>query len=172
MARGCSENGVSRRGFLAAVGSGAGVVLSGCGGVTSYEFGVDPVVLAGDARERLAYRERSRGSAVAERSRSVRGVEVTATVESHVAVYEPTDGAPARAATPTVGAVSTPAASIRGRSFNPLAQLSLAGLLTGEAGVRVLRRAGLNEVGHRRDRVRWRRGPTAAPAPVSGTRPD
>jgi hypothetical protein len=153
----------SRRRVLQTAGGITAFWLAGCSSVTNYEFIADPAVLPSGARERLGYRERLREAVVAERSRSVGGVEVAAVVESHVAVYEPAgerEGKGGTAAAPLVGAASTPAATVRGQSFNPLARLSLSNFVASEAGQRFLRRAGLDEVGHPRNRVRWARGPT------------
>jgi len=119
------------------------------------------VVLPEATLQTLGYRVRQRGPVVSEQSRTVAGREITASVESHLAVYGPADGALATTATaPTVGVASTPRAVAMGRSFNPLARLSVANLLTSAAGTAVLRDIGLDEVGHARSRLRWRRGPT------------
>lgn len=119
----------------------------------------------------MGYEETLREPVVAERSREVAGVEVQATVESHVAVYEAVtgsesgsttpagDGDAPTASTPSVGVASTPRATVSGRSFNPLARLSLANLVTSDAGNEFLRRVGLDRVGVPRERVRWERGP-------------
>lgn len=189
---------LSRRRLLATTGAVAATAgLAGCGGVTDYEFSADPVAVPPDEREELGYVEAVREPLVAERSGEVGGVEVEATVESRVAVYEPaaaddTDGKGERegegkgkredegagegdderdgegegegegsiAAAPNVGAVSTPPASVMGRSFNPLARLSLVNLITSQAGSGFLQRAGLDEIGHSRSAVAWDRGPT------------
>lgn len=119
----------------------------------------------------MGYGETLREPVVAERSREVAGVQIQATVESHVAIYEAVtgsasgsttpagDGAGPTAATPSVGVASTPRATVSGRSFNPLARLSLANLVTSDAGNEFLRRVGLDRVGVPRERVRWERGP-------------
>lgn len=117
----------------------------------------------------MGYEETLREPVVTERSREVAGVDVQATVESHVAIYEPAtaagsttptgDGGGPTATTPSIGVVSTPRATVSGRSFNPLARLSLANLVTSDAGNEFLRRVGLDRVGVPRQRVRWERGP-------------
>lgn len=152
---------LTRRRLLRAGGGVTAAGLAGCGTVTSYEFSADPAVLPGDARDRLDYRQALLEPVVEEHSRTVDGVEVDVVVESYVAVYR---GANAEvrgtAAAPTVGAASTPEASVREESFNPLARRSPAELLTGDAGTRILARVGLDEVGHERADLRWARGPT------------
>lgn len=150
-----------RRLLLTAGGIAAAASLAGCSSVTDYEFTADPVVLPGEARTDLNYETVREEPVVVERSRTVGGLVINATVASRVAVYASTaDREHATAEAPSVGAVSTPKASVMGRSFNPLARLSLSNLLTSETGTRVLERAGLEVVGHSRTGVGWRRGPT------------
>lgn len=166
----------TRRRLLATAGAVATAAgLAGCGTVSDYEFAADPVVLPAEERESLDYVETLREPIVDRRSGEVGGVDVEVTVESRLAVYEPAvagdrsadgsagasrDGAGGPAATvPNVGALSTPRASVMGRSFNPLARLSLGDLLADEAGSGVLARVGLGAVGHDRSTVAWARGP-------------
>lgn len=153
----------SRRRFLVAGGAAALTTgLAGCTEqVTDYEFRADQVVLSEAVRASLDYELLDSHSVTTERSRTVSGVDVTATVESQVTVYgtgQLGDGTPAR---PDLGVLSTPAASVMGRSFNPLAAQSLATLLDSAAGRAFLRRAGLNDVGAdgEPERIRWERGP-------------
>jgi len=166
------QDGLSRRRFLRGVaGVGASAAVAGCGAITTYEFSTEPVVLPERSRTRMGYEETLREPVVAERSREVAGVEVEATVESHVAIYETVtgsesgrtpqadDGDGPTASTPSVGVASTPRATVSGRSFNPLARLSLANLVTSDAGNAFRRRVGLDRVGVPRERVRWERGP-------------
>jgi hypothetical protein len=157
---GGASRGPTRRDLLRAV-SVALVALSGCGRVTRYEFSATPVGLRRDVRAALGYELIRHGSVVAERSRTVGGVDVTTTVESHLTAYRAPDGDErARATPPILGAISTPEAVVMGRPFNPLASLSIPNLLTSKAGARFLRGAGVDRVGHDRSRVRWERGPT------------
>ena len=164
------DEALSRRGLLLAVaGVGTATTLAGCGAISTYEFGAAPVVLPRRSRRRLGFEETLREPVTDERSRIVGGVQVQATVESHVAVYEPTlrtgrgdsPGSDGRrgAVTPSVGVVSTPRAAVLGRSFNPLARLSLPNLLTSDVAGGFLRRAGLDRVGEPREKVWWERGP-------------
>lgn len=146
--------------------------LAGCGSVSDYRFSARPVVVPPAARAELGLEPELRESMVAERSGEVGGADVDVTVESRMAVYESVAGEPPEtdgpgvdpvagptADRPTVGVVSTPRATVLGRSFNPLARLSLSTLLASEAGEAVLRRADLDEVGAPRRTVRWERGP-------------
>lgn len=153
------EGVLSRRALLGMVGSGMVSVVSGCGTVEHYEFVTDPVVLPVDARRSLGYAEVLVETITNRTSRTVGGVDVEATVESEVAVYEAVGEDGPTVVAPSVGVVSTPDASVAGRSFNPLAHLSVSALLTSQYGNAFLRRAGLNRVGHDRDTVVWERGP-------------
>lgn len=147
--------------MLRAVGGVAGAVaLAGCGSVDRYEFSARPVEIPPSRRRDLGYAQTGSETVVVERTRTVGGVEVTATVESHVAAYEPASGPAGTPDAPTIGTASTPPATVMGRSFNPLARLSLGNLLTSERGLRFLERAGIDAVGHDRRTVRWERGPT------------
>lgn len=159
---GGDATGPSRRRLLRTAGAAvAATGLAGCGGVTGYEFTTTPVVLQGDARESLGYETVYRTPVVVERSRTVGGVDVDVTVESHVAAYgTPTVPDRGTAAAPTVGAVSTPNAVVMERSFNPLTRLSLPNLITSESGAEVFARLGLDELGGTGGRAHWQRGPT------------
>gem|GEM_PF-3927124 len=151
-------------------GLGSVATLAGCGSIRTYEFTAQPVVLPPRPRNRLGFEEVRREPVTVAQSRDVGGVQVRATVESHVAIYQataPSGGAsdsrgdsPLSAAAPNVGVVSTPSASVLGRSFNPLAHRSLPNLITSDVGNEFLRRAGLDQVGSPRERIRWERGPT------------
>ncbi len=142
---------VSRRRVLRATAVAAAAGIAGCGAVDRYEFDAAPVVVPPGARDRLGYRERLREPLVVERAATVGGTEVSVTVESPVAVYETT--AP-HAAEPVLGVASTPRASVRGRSLNPLARRSLSQVLDGEAGGRLLDRVDVD------GGVDWARPPT------------
>ena len=148
---------VSRRLLLRATAVAAVVGLAGCGTVDNYEFSADPVVLPAPARDRLGYRERLREPLVLQRSAAVAGTDVTVTVESPVAVYETTPGV--TPADPVLGVASTPPASIRDRSLNPLARRSRSGVLASEAGGRLLDRLDVGGDGASGG-VGWRRPPT------------
>lgn len=152
----------SRRRLLGTVGATMlATGLAGCGSVTTYEFGATPVVLGDDAREELGYVTVRREPVIVERSRTVGGVDMDVTVESPVAVYgTPAETERATAAAPTVGAVSTPNATVMDRSFNPLVRLSLPNLITSESGTRVLARLGLDVIGAMGERMHWKHGPT------------
>jgi len=153
--------GCSRRQLLGGIlATAATAGLAGCAEATSYEFRATPVVLGSDARAALDYATLDRERVVTERSREVGGVDLTVTVENHTAVYGASGEPGGSAEAPTVGAVSTPRATVMGRSFNPLARLSLANLLTSDAGTRFLVRTGLDDVGSGSKTVRWVRGPT------------
>lgn len=147
----------SRRRFLLAAGTMAGAVgLAGCSSVTNYEFSAKPVVLPDSVRSNMGYETLHSKPVVKEQSRTIGGVEVNVTVESHVTVYGAAEEAErGTASVPTIGVASTPKASVMGRSFNPLARLSLANLLTSSAGTKFLQQAGVNEVGHNRPKIHW-----------------
>jgi len=149
----------SRRELLG-VAPAVSVLLAGCGRVTRYEFSATPVALAREARGTLGYETTRHEPVRTERSRTVGGVDVTVAVESHLTAYRrPDSDGRARTTPPVLGVISTPGAVVMGRTFNPLARLSIPNLLTSEAGVRFLRRAGVDRVGHDRPRIRWERGP-------------
>lgn len=157
-----SLEGWSRRRFLLAAGSTAGAAgLSGCSSVTNYEFSAKPVVLPEDARANMGYETLRQTPVVRERSKPIGGVEVNVTVTDHISVYGATKvGERGTVTAPLIGVASTPKASVRGRSFNPLTRLSLANLLTSEAGTSFLQQIGVDEIGHSRSKIRWERGPT------------
>lgn len=150
--------GRSRRGFLRTAGVVAATVgAAGCGRVGRYEFHATPVVLPPRRRRQLGY-EAVRGDVLAtEHTGRAGGGAVVATVETEVRVYESTERRLGGVA--SVGVASTPAAVVGGRPLNPLADQSLGDLLTSDAGVAFLERAGLRHVGHRRPAVRWARDP-------------
>lgn len=152
----------TRRQLLSTAGAVVATAgLAGCGGtVTNYEFSATPVVLPPEAGEVPEYELLDSQSLTKKRSRTIGGVTVTATVESQLAVYGDDRIGDATAARPNLGVVSTPEASVAGRSFNPLAGRSLPNLLTSEIGTSLLQRVGLDRLGHPRDRIRWERGPT------------
>jgi hypothetical protein len=157
-AGGTPAAGRTRRAFVRGLGA-LTVLGSGCSALTSYEFAAPPVVLPPDARRLLGYGDAGQGTHTVERTREVGGTEVTATIESAISVYRP-EGAtgPPTAPAPTVGVVSTPRARLQGRAFNPLTRLSLANLLTSDAGTRFLRRADLDRLANP-GAVTWVRGP-------------
>lgn len=128
----------------------------GCSRVTEYEFQATAVELPEPDREELAYEERNRTSWTSERSRTVRGVEIKASIESHVTVYDARED---DVTLPVIAVLSTPRASVGGRAMNPLVRRSLEDLLTSAAADQFLGRAGLDGVGGGAD-VAWERGPT------------
>jgi hypothetical protein len=149
----------TRRAFLRTVGGVAGVVgLAGCGRVDRYEFRAKPVVLPPEKRRHLGYEEVRRDALRTEHTGTVSGVAVAATVETEVAVYE-TGGPPVDGET-SVGVASTPVATVRDRSLNPLASRPLGALLTGDAGRAFLARAGLDGLDSGPGPPDWKRGPT------------
>lgn len=146
-----------RRRLLSAAGVAVAGGLAGCSRISSYTFEAEPVVVPEDARGSLGLAETVRRSVTREHRRDVEGVTVTATVTSHVAVYEATSGGPWPGASAGVGVLSTPAARLMGRSLNPLSGIPLRDLLTDPRAEPVLGQSGLVEEGP----VEWRRGPTA-----------
>lgn len=153
--------GYTRRRLLAMGATAAVAGLAGCGSVDTYEFSARPVILPAGIREALGYETLTREQIVETRSRTIGGVEVTATVENHVRVYgSPDDSERGTAAAPIVGITSTPSATVMGRSFNPIAQRSLASLLTSQEGLAFLQQAGLDRIKRAQAPVRWKRGPT------------
>lgn len=146
---------MSRRGLVVVLTGLAGVGLAGCSRVTEYEFQADEVEIPEGERGEVAYGERNRTSWTAERSRTVRGVEIEASIESHVTVYEAID----EVTPPVIAALSTPRAAVAGRAMNPLVRRSLEDLLTSAAAEQFLGQAGLGDVGSGSDGS-WERGPT------------
>lgn len=95
--------------------------------------------LGEEARAALGDVVLRREPVVAERSRTVGGGDVALDGCVHVAVYgTPVETERSTAAAPTVGAASTPRATVVGRSCNPLAWLELATPVTSEQGSELL----------------------------------
>lgn len=146
-----------RRGLLAgAAGLLAG--LAGCRSVSRFEFRADPVAWPAPDREAEGYRRRLRTTVVTSHTATVEGVDTRATVRSRLAVYEH-GGGDLRAPRPVVGVLSTPRASMDGRTLNPLARLPLDALPRSERGSGFLKRVGLDRVGHLRTEPAWARPP-------------
>jgi hypothetical protein len=153
------ESTCSRRPFLRSVaGAAATAGLAGCGRVDRYEFRAKPVVLPPEKRRHLGYEEVRRGDIRTEHTGTVSGVGVAATVETEVAVYE-TGGRHVDGEV-SVGVASTPVATVRDRSLNPLASRPPGALLTGDAGRAFLAQAGLEDLGGGGGSRHWQRGPT------------
>ena len=132
--------------------------LAGCRSVTRYEFRADQVTWPAPDRERAGYRERLATTVTTDHVATVEGVDTRTTVRSRLAVYEH-EGGDLRAPRPMVGVVSTPAASMDGRTLNPLARLPLAALPGSERGRGFLGRVGLDRVGHLRTEPAWAQAP-------------
>lgn len=97
------------------------------------ETGAAPASLGEDARAALGDVVLRREPVVAERSRTVGGGDVALDGCVHAAVYgTPVETERPTAAAPTVGAASTPRATVVGRSCDPLAWLELATPVTSE----------------------------------------
>jgi hypothetical protein len=149
----------TRRAFLRAVGGAAGVVgLAGCGRVDRYEFRAKPVVLPPEKRRHLGYEEVRREDLRTEHTGSVGGVAVAATVETEVAVYDA--AVPSADGDASIGVASTPVATVRDRSLNPLASRPLKALLSADAGRAFLARTGVDDLGGGGGSRHWERGPT------------
>lgn len=152
----CSRRRLLLTGGATAVAAG----LAGCSSVTSYEFSTKPAVLPTSARADMEYETIRSTPVVREHSRVIGGVEVDVTLNNHVSVYGATEDSKRGTTTdPIVAIASTPKAAVMGRSFNPLARLSLANLLTSVAGTDFLQQADVDEIGHSRSKIRWERGP-------------
>lgn len=129
--------GPTRRQTVRAGALAVSALLAGCSGlsvpdsVKSYEFRAEPVVLPADARRELEYRRVVAEPIVTESRATIEGVEISATIESHVEGYERTSD---DADVAVVGTLSTPQATVRDHSFNPAASVSLSSLLTHEIG--------------------------------------
>lgn len=172
---------VNRRRFLRAASVTAGAAaFAGCSDLTNREYIADTVVLPEAAQEELGFPavvERTERRTI---EGSAGGQEFSATIQSSISVYAETDiefepqtetgsptGTPGTGSVGTldedtlgggtisVGALSTPAARVAGDSVNPLADRSLAELLTADAAESFLTAAGVGDG----DTVEWRRGP-------------
>ncbi|WP_324664894.1 DUF6517 family protein [Haloarcula sediminis] len=174
----------NRRTFLKLAGATAGAgLLAGCSEVTDQEFVADAVVLPEADQDELGFAPVVERTERRKFSETVGGQDVTATVESAASVYVEADvelefGTEAGTATGTatnetgalddvdtsalsggqlsVGALSTPAATVAGQSLNPLASLGLSEMLTSDQAESFLTSAGVGEG----DSVEWERGPT------------
>ncbi len=151
-------DGCTRRQFFRTIGAGTlATGIAGCSSVTNYEFDAKPVILPDETLDQLTLEEPLQTPVTAAHTQEVGGVEIEASIESHVTVYESTPGA--GNIWDAIGAVSTPQASLMGRTLNPLARTSVANLLTSHGGTRFLRHLGLDDIGDSRARVQWDRGP-------------
>lgn len=149
-----------RRVLLAISAACTSVGLAGCGGITSYEFRANPVVLPDATASELGYREVNREVITTTRSQSISGVNVDATIKSHLAVYDSHPASRNGQTTLSIGVLGMPAATVFDRSLNPLQRMALQDLITSDPGERFLRKTGLNEVVVSSNVVRWVRGPT------------
>lgn len=157
-----------RRTLLGGLGALAASALAGCSEITSYEFRVDAVVLPAAGRAALDYTESAREPIVVERSRTVGGATVDATIESQMASYESNWSLEA---TPSgeepnvlrVGALSTPEANVLETSLNPLTEVALQDVLTHDDATEFFDRVGLTDG----EETAWVRGP--APIGTGGT---
>ena len=172
-----------RRRFLQATGAATGaVLLAGCSGLTDQEFIADAVVLPEADQEELGFATVVERTERREFSGTVGGQDVNATVESAISVYVEADveldfstetGMATGTATNqtgslddvsadtleggqlSIGALSTPAATVAGQSLNPLSTLGLAKLLSSDQAKSFLTAAGVGDG----DAVSWERGP-------------
>lgn len=141
----------SRRTLLrtgATVGAATG--LAGCSfglpDVTSYSFDAAPAVLAA-SENGPTYELRTMLEDTVERTPTVLGTEMDVEITSQAAVYDGDED--------TLGLLSSPTATVAGRTQNPLATKSLREILVGPEGDRLLSALDLVEA----DSATWRRGP-------------
>jgi hypothetical protein len=143
-ARPTSRDVLCRRKLLSVTSGAAVATLAGCTESADRRFRATPVGLGVDARERAGYEAATTEVVTTTRSGSTGGVEYEATIESHLALYHPTASDdeerpdPGRASTvPSIAVLSTPPASIAGRSINPLSRRPLRSILSGETLPRI-----------------------------------
>jgi len=161
----------NRRTFIKATGATAGAgLLAGCAGAEDQEYTAETVVLPEDAQEELRFAPVTEETQRRTIEETVAGQDISATIESSIAVYAQTDaefdlstetessgsdgsGSPDSGPL-SVGVLSTPAAETAGQSLNPLARLEISEILTSDQAEQFL-----NSMRNSEEDIEWERGP-------------
>lgn len=161
-----------RRRFLRGTGlTAVAVGLAGCTGTQQFDFTATPMALAGG--DRYGFVETDTESRTDTQDFEASGVTASVSVTSHLARYDGESSAVGEATVPvlgryvvpvigryTVGILSTPTGSVLGRSINPIGQVPLESLVSGEASGLFAMNTNADWFGIPSGEERWATGPT------------